>query len=636
MRFLFFIINVFCMIKSPIIAEVGSGDNSHLQIENTELINHNVNWDIPGTYSAHYFDKETRKEYNRQIEVTESINKFGFIESRKDVNIDINSKAIIKEGDNFYLSGSKKSNDPKKSSTLPQEYGLIICSDGNKILWELIFDSEYSYVSGIQVSNGNVYALLTIQNQQGSTLKLLEINNGEVLRELVIATDGKTFGKSIRIIDGRIFIHATSDSKTGVLSYINNAHYISVLEIKISDFKIVNRLFYGNVGKNDILAEDYYDGCFGTIIQANGSSGQFENIYGGYSGNFIIVYNIDLEIIEFRYIEFAAIMDFFMTNLDYVIIVSTFEGSRPLLTIVVMFRGLNYKNIYRWYYPNNNIIFENVKHVRNGNGVNFIGINITEIETEKTYFSGMIEFHNIFNFSKSEYYSFPPNDFHIKAITNSDDEIYFVSNSGDIYSFYGVRKKLKEEYSKNEINYQKEEVFVNGKHVYLLGDPKGDMFGHYEEDEVIDGIIRVICTNRYYSEAKINVSNNHSYDRKLILGFNGIGYLNDTLVETGYVINDPGEYSLVVHGSAEERRVINFKVNDISIKPIDDDSFAFEMGEISLVKIDQEKIELSLLDVTNNGKRSSSIIIIPIIISSLSIIAFLFPLNKRRASWLSY
>jgi hypothetical protein len=620
------------MIKSPIVAEVGNGDNNQLQIDNTELINHNVNWEVPGTYSAHYFDKKTKKEFNRPIEVTESISNFGFIESRTDVHLNVNPKAIIKEGDKYYLSGSKTSNDPKKTTTIPQEYGLVICTDGKKVLWELLLDDEYSYVSGIQASNGHLYALLTIENYQGSSLKLLEIQNGEIFRELVIANDGITLGNSIMMNDGSLFVHAISNSTAGVLSYIDKSNYIAVVEIRIRDFKIVNSLCYGNVGNNDIIAEDYYEGCFGTVIRISGSSGQFKNIYGGYSGNFIISYSLDLEIIEFRYIDYAAIKNFFMTKLDYVIIVSEVEGNRSLLNIVVMFRGLNYKNVYRWIYPKQNIVFENLELIRSGGGVNFLAINIYDIETKKSFLSGMIEFHNIYNFSKCEYYPLSSKDFQLKTMTNIDNDIYFTSYSGDVYCFYGIRKKQKEEYSKNEITYLKEEVYVNGEFIYMLGAPKEGMFGHYDVPEVLDGILRLICNNRYYSEAKINVVNNHSYDRNLSLDFNGVGYLNDVLIDSGYVVNDPGEYSLVVHGNGEERRVINFKVNDISLKPIIDDGFGFEMGKISLVKADQEQMSLNLVDVTNSGSRTSSIIIIPIIVLSFSIIAFVFPLNKRRAS----
>jgi hypothetical protein len=56
------------------------------------------------------------------------------------------------------------------------------------------------------------------------------------------------------------------------------------------------------------------------------------------------------------------------------------------------------------------------------------------------------------------------------------------------------------------------------------------------------------------------------------------------------------------------------------------------MGKISLVKIEQEQIALNVFDVTNSGKSSNLIIITPIIVLSLSVIAVIFPLNKRRTS----
>src|SRR5690606_6305350 len=114
-------------------------------------------------------------------------------------------------------------------------------------------------------------------------------------------------------------------------------------------------------------------------------------------------------------------------------------------------------------------------------------------------------------------------------------------------------------------NYYHKYLTLNGRDIGLLGDKKNPIYGHHEEVFKAEDIAFMYLINSYYIPSKINVKNSQIYDLGIRLEFNGQGYLNGEEIINEFIIEEVGEYSLVVHGSGGVREIINFKVDNLSL-----------------------------------------------------------------------
>lgn len=89
-----------------------------------------------------------------------------------------------------------------------------------------------------------------------------------------------------------------------------------------------------------------------------------------------------------------------------------------------------------------------------------------------------------------------------------------------------------------------------------------NLYGNYELLCVFssDRLDLVYYLNHVVPE-DFNVRINEVYDAGYELKFNGTGYLNGILIESGYTITKDGSYTLEVYGNNEIKREINFKIN---------------------------------------------------------------------------
>ena len=135
--------------------------------------------------------------------------------------------------------------------------------------------------------------------------------------------------------------------------------------------------------------------------------------------------------------------------------------------------------------------------------------------------------------------------------------------------------------------------------------------------------------------SELKIEDNNIYTKGLILEFKGIGYLNDSIIESGYIIKDPGEYHLVLIGKDQEKEEYNFEVveNESRKEPL-------QYQNLELVfKEENNDILNDVLVKTNNPSNyivesdfASNIwyIIIPILTLIISLSTILFLGRKIR------
>ncbi len=81
------------------------------------------------------------------------------------------------------------------------------------------------------------------------------------------------------------------------------------------------------------------------------------------------------------------------------------------------------------------------------------------------------------------------------------------------------------------------------------------------------------------------VYNNHIYDTKRTLSFNGVGYLNNTYIETGYTVNKPGLYTLDILGENDYRETLQFEIRSIENETSKNTLLYFEIGLLATIVI---------------------------------------------------
>lgn len=81
------------------------------------------------------------------------------------------------------------------------------------------------------------------------------------------------------------------------------------------------------------------------------------------------------------------------------------------------------------------------------------------------------------------------------------------------------------------------------------------------------------------------VYHNQVYDSKRTLTFNGVGYLNNTYIETGHTINKPGLYTLDILGENDYRETLQFEIRTIE-EPSDTNMLLYiEIGLLATIVI---------------------------------------------------
>jgi hypothetical protein len=99
-------------------------------------------------------------------------------------------------------------------------------------------------------------------------------------------------------------------------------------------------------------------------------------------------------------------------------------------------------------------------------------------------------------------------------------------------------------------------------------------------------------TNGYEKRLEFTISssisgiyNNHVYDSKRTLTFNGVGYLNNRYIETGHMVNKPGLYTLDILGENDYRETLQFEIRSIEEDDSNNTLLYIEIGLLATVAI---------------------------------------------------
>lgn len=118
-----------------------------------------------------------------------------------------------------------------------------------------------------------------------------------------------------------------------------------------------------------------------------------------------------------------------------------------------------------------------------------------------------------------------------------------------------------------------DKILINNKETFLCDksvlNNDASIFGQYKDVYVYETEDLIFSRfHEYYIPVEVSVINNETFDKNLIVTFNGDGYLNGTSIKNNEVITEEGEYQLEVFGKGQERKVYKFYVKDLSSKEV--------------------------------------------------------------------
>jgi len=637
--FFFSHINLYAKDFNPLIVHVGAGEDSFLELDDCNLITHNVNWNKVGRYQATYYNQKTKTHFTRPIQITNfdetdvGLGVFDNItyELKKDEGI-YHVKGYVQYGDNgFFLYGTIDYEEEIKQTFYLQEYAFLSFYQDGKLIWQKVYDDAYSYISGAVATDLGIVFVLSYEVLDQADMSLIELNVlGDVVRTLEIKTPGIEQGYDLFGNKDYLYLVCTSDATSGDILYQYDALYISIIKISYHNFEITDYRCYGNVGTNIFYKAIYINQTFYLLFQAIGYDGRHQNDKGGYTGYFLAKIDEDFQTEKVYYVDVKDYYyDLYVCYHDIVFVSQITKNKECYLKFHVFDEELSYRTTYYWKYPLEGYEIYNIISFRNSLDEIILAMNV---RNNKGEFYPV--FLTVFDYQRYGFVQYKDQPLIILKASFENDILFFFGIDDDGFTFINgliIESEIIDQYKIVNRNYNVRRIKINNLPYCILGETRNNYpFGHHQDlYQITYHDATIYFYDNYYVYEKININNGETYDTGIKISFNGEGYLNDELVISPIVINNPGEYCLIIYGNSGERKVINFKVKNLCLVPKPKEAISFDIDGIDLNHINHShNLHLTNDYIILNPSSKQKEVIIFVIINSIFILVSLFPWRK--------
>ena len=544
---LIFVFSVVCLNKNFVKASeynmlkklyVVSGSFDTLDYPGYKLVETDINYNIPGNYYALYLEDITDRTFKREIEVvskesllTSGIKNVNLKEEFKIEKAQILKRIVI---DNYNVIAYEKDDSVLLNFNYLDSSSEIYLFDRNTFgLIDLYYSSIYNKLYII----GNLFTdSLDIYIGEYSL-------GGKLLNEKIIKGSNVDTVTNIHINNNYIYLTGYTTSIDGDFIHTGYLEDSFILQLDINTLNIINYLNLGSFGMDYIKTSCYLENLFIVkhffdrgvpvveIIKIDDNLNIIDSTYLGTISN---VFDVKLKKDNNELFYFCTVYDETLND--------------DVSTLYKITKDLNISKIDSYYDELSKPIDFNIVNKE-------ISLLYTSISNEDNYPT----------------YLRIINDVVIKLTL--DNRIYdtcYFNELGNLDLIY--KEHLKSfEYS---LVYAKDLESNNPCLMCNNNQVKNDSFlSNLYYDENTFGLY---CLTYYYKfdffdlvfkkdllvDSNIIVDNDNYYSKGLVLTFKGKGYLNNQIIESGYVINDIGEYELKVIGYDNETLVYNFTVVD--------------------------------------------------------------------------
>lgn len=477
------------------------------------------------------------------------------------------------------------------------------------------------YKTNLLQENGE-YVDGIIRNKEMIIIGINKINNQKKSFICKYSFDGsllKTkefdYGKDVEVM--KIYAKDNSYYVTGQTNsnnfYGKTSTNMEAFVLKLNDnLEVVDACFFGNRGDNYLLDSAFYDGEICLLIEI--SEGGFYP-YVFLKPYIIITCSLRMELsvyetVDNRYAE-EIVAD------DKYLYVFSFDKVSNILTRLRYEEGIENPFKTTYYNVDSSYVVSNVNY-------DYDQENQIWLVASDYYSDKRIQEYYVKN-SKSEILAyFKKNNTDVLEISSR----YFYK--GNIYELGQIRKYNNWEIYIAKVNYivlKGDKCYFNG----LLSETKiaeqgKDVYGYYDGKIIYTlNDLSIESYGKLYVPLEINIINNSTYNKGIKLEFNGSGNLNGKAIDSGYIVNEVGNYVLEINGN-DATTYYHFLVKDM-------------IESNSSVSI--KKLDYSLLDeentIVNDNKNipevengSQTIVIVAIIICAIIGVTLSFLKLKKK------
>lgn len=590
-------------ISKPLVMVRGEYE-SNIVYDGYELISSNLNTNVVGTYMNTYQHYKTNEIINKTIYVVDENAVYQndyLIEEKKNIGIFDGLVKVIKLNDESYVTVQLVDNELDEQTS---DVYLSLISGKEKV-WEVkLFENISVSIVDLVIDNNEIYILAN-------------------------------FYSSYSKID--IYLKKYSLEGKYLYSYIYTGNYNDVsTKLFISgDYCYIAgnttstlRLFEGNREKEDSFIikldkqkfEKYSDYTFGKPGIDN-----IESIYVIGNTTFILQSYIDYSMSNIPSIKLLKLDE--KLNVIKEVLVDNGYGLKTLEMLrhssnelIITYEIYNEKdNIY-----NTNVIKfdlslnkENIYTTQLNNDYHLYKVNINNdmlsilyTVSSSGYLLKMINLNDLtetvsMNYKEEKY----------KDIYYTDNLTILINDNNNLCEYklsivkvmnYGTNK-----ISNNETNIFDQTIYLNGE-IVSINKAKSNieydttLYGKYNQNYYFEfASFDFLYNYDIYVLNNLSITNNQVYDLNIMLSFNAIGLLNDKKIDSGYVVDEVGDYTLKLIGKDNVEYDYKFKVRNLSSSIDNENNQTNVRGEV-VNKIVEENSDNPTYNIDIEKAESSS------------------------------
>lgn len=538
-------------ISNTLVIEEQTDISNNLDYPGYQIVTNNVNTNVPGEYQVIYESIETGTRINKKVVVLNEDEKY-YIEQK---NIEVKENKLYKfnvfsttqVGDNDYIITTKATPNSStvnsdilylfyvKDDTLYKSYFVVYLQNQDlvDVVYNPVKDEIISVVTGANNMDGNLdfeFYVRKSNNLIVGTYKQNRIEKDTATSILLV--------KNNLIISGYTIDNKTLERDSFVAFYDTNTYELNNLftySVKGDDMII------------DIFSKDNYiyavrekDSKYSILkIDIFGNLHDEVNINYNYSANYIKKIDVNNEV--------YFLMNVY--NYDYL----DYEQ-----VIYKLDEKMNIVEISKYYSPNAEVKDVYLK----GEKIVYLlcdELNQTSYYQQKDLRDSSILINKNLEKQADQMLFSSSNIPHIVTV-NEENKLII-----DSFNYIYLNEKLPKTINYNDLNEsQLEGDYKNySLDIVVNEDINLDVFGSYKGYYFYNGIIDYLCEVEVEVPYFSGVEEGKIYDVGVKLYPNGTASLNGVYIEKGHVINEAGEYELMVKG-VDETKIISFTVSNIS------------------------------------------------------------------------
>lgn len=590
-------------ISKPLVMVRGEYE-SNIVYEGYELISSNLNTNVVGTYMNTYQHYKTNEIINKTIYVVDENAVYQndyLIEENKNIGIFDGLVKVIKLNDESYVTVQLVDNELDEQTS---DVYLSLISGKEKV-WEVkLFENISVSIVDLVIDNNEIYILAN-------------------------------FYSSYSKID--IYLKKYSLEGKYLYSYIYTGNYNDVsTKLFISgDYCYIAgnttstlRLFEGNRDKEDSFIikldkqkfEKYSDYTFGKP-----GIDSIESIYVIGNTTFILQSYIDYSMSNIPSIKLLKLDE--ELNVIKEVLVDNGYGLKTLEMLrhssnelIITYEIYNEKyNIYK----TNVIKFdlslnkENIYTTQLNNDYHLYKVNINNnmlsilyTVSSSGYLFKMINLNDLtetvsMNYREKKYKDIYYTD-NLTILINDNNNLCESKLSIIKVMNYGTNK-----ISNNETNIFDQTIYLNGE-IVSINKTKSNieydttLFGKYNQNYYFEfASFDFLYNYDIYVLNNLSITNNQVYDLNIMLSFNAIGLLNDKKIDSGYVVDEVGDYTLKLIGKDNVEYDYKFKVRNLSSSIDNENNQTNVRGEV-VNKIVEENSDYPTYNIDIEKAESST------------------------------